>query len=414
MSYVLVAATARVRSLEAGWEPVSLAGLTLMQIFEQYQGVYLELSHFAHPHTVFLNLYAMRDTFSFAEQQKTVLEWIEDNGNESLPTVNNLPTSRELWAKYNDAFLAGYKVDLVNIGHSADSQFPAGDRNDLLVTKPTVNFSQMWKYFLVSVNGFFHRSVLGPNGLYVLEGGRTRRLCNQNIAGLTSFREVASTTQVAITADMVHPYKDGDPLINGVLLTLPNSVVGKTVLLVIGGFLHILDATYKVIGDKAIYVNMRDLNLADRFYHSDGKINLDSLPLERSPFNSKKISVASLHSDEVVRAYLSLPQSFLVVVDTEDVYLRRHEVDITNLPGVYQQEAPFKRLPMFGTYGVCLDYIAYQEYEKYVYNANYVHEPNLNYRTTEWKYANAITGVSYSSNPWRIADGYLLEFGRFV
>lgn len=414
MSYEFVAATARERSLEAGWETVSLAGLTLTQIFEQYQGVYLELSHFTSPHTLFLNLYAMRDELDYTTKLMTVAEWLVDNGNNSLPTQNSLPQQREQWVKYADAFVAGYDVELVNIGHSPDSPLPAGDKNDVLLTKASVNFGQMWKYFLVSVNGFFHRSVLGPSGLYVLEGGRTRRLCNQNIAGIMSFREVGSTLQIPITPQMVRPVKAGSHLSEGALVTLPVSTQGKTVLLVIGGFLHILDSTYRMISDNTIHINMADYNLADRYFHSVDKINLDSLPLERGTADPRKISVASLHSDAVIRAYLSLPQSFAIVLDTEDVYLRKHRLDNAQLPGVYQQEGPFMRLPMFGTYGAMLDYVAYQEYEKYVYNVNYVHEPNLNYRTTEWKYENAISGVSYSSNPWRIGDGYLVELGRFI
>ena len=414
MSYVFVAATARERSLEAGWEAVTLTGLTLSQIFEQYQGIYLELSHFAYPHTIFLNLYAMRKELDLEAKSKTVEQWLEDNATNTLPTINNLPESRELWVKYNDAFLSGFDVDLVNIGRAADSEMPAGDKNDLLLKKNNVNFSQMWKYLLVSVNGFFHRSVLGPDSLYVIEGGRTRRLCNQNHAGLMSFREVASTTQVQIRPEMIHPVKAGRNLSEGVLITMPDSISGKTPLLVIGGFLHVLDSTYSVIGDRTIQIHMADYNLADRFFHSYGKINLDSVPFEHSQFNPRKISVNSLHSDPVVKAYLTLPQSFIVLLDTEDVYLRKHRLDNTQLPGVYQQEGPFKRLPMFGTYGSIYDYVAYKEYEKYVYNVNYVNEPNLNYRTTEWKYENAIDDVAYSSNPWRLSDGYLLELGRFI
>ncbi len=414
MSYQLVDATARVKTLDATWETVDISGLTLKQIFDTYQGVYLKMTHFAYQAPIFLNLFLVRDELTPTQVAMTPQQWLTSINNATLPIVTKLPSPRERWVKYEDAFKAGYDVNLIAIGRHMDSQLPNGDKNDVFLTKSDVDFTAMWRYFMVSINGFFHRVALGPDGIYAIDGGRTHRLSNKNIAGLLSFREVAKMEQIPITPSMVTSVNPDQPLSAGAFIGLPSSVAGKTVLLVIGGYLHILDDTYQVVSDHLLKVDISNLNLADRYFHSQGKINLESLDIDTGSANSKQISVSSLYSDDVLRAYLSLPQSFVVVLDTTDVYLRKHRVDNTRLPGVYQQEGPFKRLPMFGTHGALLDYVAYKEDQKFVYNTNYVNEPHLMYRTTEWRTRVSIDDTQYPHRPWHLADGYCVEFGRFV
>jgi hypothetical protein len=418
MAYTLVGASVRTRDLAARWEDADLTSLTIGQIYTTYQGVYLLLTHFAYPGiTLYLNFIEIRDDFTALQLNWTLAQWLTDHGDATLPTTTSFPTPRERYVKYNDAFLAGYDVELINVGHSPDSELPPGDRFDLMIRKPSVNMSQMWRYFLCSVNGYLHRSILGANNaLYILEGGRTRNVSGNNHLGLMSFREVGRTTQVPITDTMLHPLQAGQPLSEGALLTLPEeySLATKTVLLVVGGYLHVLDGLYSVIGERTLKLHLANLNLADRYFESRDHLNLEPLGVERSLASPNKTSVNSLYSDAVIRKYLTLPQSFLIFVDTVNVYKRLHRLDNTKLPGVYQQETPFFRLPMFGTHGKVQDYIAYQEYQKYVYNTNYLNEPHYNYRTTEWRLENGIDETMYSSRPFHIADSFLMEFGTFV
>lgn len=413
MSYTLQDATVREKTLDSRWENTDVSALTLRAIYNLYQGIYFELSHFAYPHTVFLNMQLVRDDLDSVEMEMTPQQWLTSIGNRTLPIVMSLPDPRESWVKYEDAFKAGYKVELINIGRHVDSNLPPGDKNDLLITKPTVNFNQFWRYFLVSINGFTHRATLGPSGIYVIDGGRTNRISNNNISGLFSFREVGMTEQIPITASMISQPVAGQALSGGFYLSLPKPIGDKVVLLSVGGFLHILDSTYSVVGDSLLKINFSKFNMVDRYYHSKDKINLESLPLVKSSQNPDQVLTESLFSDATVKAYMTLPQSFVILVDAKDVYLRKYRLDNSKLPGVYQTENNLKRLPMFGTYGRVLDYVSYVEDQKIVFNADYVNEPNLLYRTTEWRSGLSIDGSCYPARPWWNAEAYLVEFGKY-
>jgi len=413
MSYTLLGATARLKSLDAAWEPVDVSAMTFQEILDTYQNVYLELSHFAYAHSIYLNLKLVRDGFNAAILQMTPQVWLTSIGNLTLPIVEQLPNPRELWVRYEDAFKAGYNVDLINIGRHLDSQLPHDDKNDLWITKSTINFDQMWRYFLVSVNGLIHRSMLGPNGLYVIDGGRTKRLANENICGLMSFREVGKMEMIPITPEMISAPRNNQPLHGGFFLSLPKPVEGKTVLLSVGGYLHLLDDSYSIAGDQLLKINFSRFNHVDRYYQSYKRINLDTLPLTKSSQNPDQVLTESFFSDQTVRAYMSLPQSFVILLDCQDIYLRRHRLDNTKLPGVYQHEIPAKRLPMFSTYGRLLDHVSYIEDEKVVYNADYATEPNLLYRTMEWRSSLTVDPQCYPARPWWFADAELVEFGRF-
>ena len=195
MSYTYLGASARLRALDSVWTDVDLSAQTLGSLFDTYSGIYFEITHPAYPHSVFLNLRLVRDTLTTADLQLTPQAWLTSIGNTALPVVENLPNPREAWVKYEDGFKAGYNIDLINVGRHIDSQLPEDDKNDLFIRNSKVDFGSMWRYFLTSVNGYFHRCTLGPDGLYVIDGGRTKRIANNNVIGLLSGTTPARTTE---------------------------------------------------------------------------------------------------------------------------------------------------------------------------------------------------------------------------
>lgn len=413
MGYTFIGASARLKALDSTWEDVTVSSLPLSEIFSTYRGIYFEVDHQAYAHSVFLNLFLMRDTLTADDLTKTPQSWLTSIGDQSLPIVENLPMPREAWVKYEDAVKAGYSVDVINVGRNIDSQLPSDDKNDLLIRNHRINFSEMWQYFLVSVNGFIHRCTLGPDGLYVFDGGRTKRIANNNISGLMSFRGVGKITQIPITREMITPALNNAALCEGFFVSLPDSVNGKTVILSIGGYLHVLDGAYRVVSDKMLKINFPKLDFVDRYFQSVRSINLDTLPVVKGNSNDQQILVESFFSNDTVKAYMTLPQSFVIVVDTADIYLRHYDLDNTKLPGVFQHELPAKRLPMFGSYGRILDYVSYLEDQKVVYNCLRSDMANYLYRTTEWRSELSIDPQCYPARPGWIGDARQIEFGRF-
>lgn len=414
MAYSLNTTHVRQFALNSDWSTIDATSLTLQYLLDHYRNVYFELTHPALDQPVYCSLNTLRESMTYTQLQRTVTQWLTDNGNDTLPTSTLPPQLNVGWLKYADAFKAGFNVNLINIGRAEDSALPAVDKHDLILKKPGVNFNQMWQYLLVSVAGFIHRCTKAPDGIYVVDGGRTGRISNLNIAGVLSFKDVGKIEQFSIQSNMLHSFTETAPLYEGILVQLPKPMTGKTPLLVLGGFLHMLDNAYSIINDTTLAIYPSRINIVDRFLYSRNRINTASIPIERSEANPGKIAVEELRSDAFLRAYCTLPQSFIVLLDSEDVYLKRHVLENTKLPGVYQQSGPFKRLPLFGTYGALLDYTAYQEYERYVYNALPVHEQHYMHRTTQWQNVPVIDDTHYLARPWRIADGHLVEFGRYL
>lgn len=414
MSYQLQAATGRRREFDASWEPVDIANQSISNLLRDYKGLYWELTHFAYPHPVFLNMRALEQSFTAIELQMTPQAWLTSIGNRTLPISNTLPSPREIPVRYADVFRAGYDVQPVAIGRHPESGISVRDKNDLLLTKSGVDFNQLWRYMLVTVNGLLHRCVKAPDGIYVLDGARTGRLANSNLMGVLSFRQVGAVKQLPIQKEMIQPLHVGQPLASGFMINLPESVEGKTVLLSVGGHLQVLDETYAVNGAQSVKVNFSKLNFVDRVMSTRLQMNMETVRLAESVTNPGQFLTESFFYDRVIEAYMTLPQSFVIVVDTPDFYLRRQRVENTRLPGVYQCEGPFRRLPLFGTYGRILDYTAYREDEKYVINTVPHYEPRLMYRTTEWETGTSLDITCQPARPYQLADAFFMDFGRFA
>jgi hypothetical protein len=54
-----------------------------------------------------------------------------------------------------------------------------------------------------------------------------------------------------------------------------------------------------------------------------------------SPYNSEMVTIDQLVSDENIKSYLSLSQSFIIVLDTPNITLNRQYVKKTGMPGKY-------------------------------------------------------------------------------
>lgn len=414
MPYQYKGAVARSKSLDALWAPVDLSAMDINQIYATYSKVYITLRHTTQTVDVYLDMDTARTLIGVYTGSKTIPQWLTAVGNSALPTIVSLPQLNPKPVRYADAFRAGYHIKPVDRTRHPDADIPFGEKNDLLLSKHTVDFRQWGRHCLVTVNGYFHRVIGALEGLYVVDGGRTGRTGNDNRIGLHSFREVGALDLIPITPDMIYKTHETQKYANSAHIKLPYSVEGKVVLLVLGGHLHVLDRAYTLIGHRSLKVDFNNLLLAERLYEAWGQIDLSSLALETSPRNDRQISVEQLYSDEVLQAYLCLPQSFIVVVDAPELYVRRHQVETTGLPGRFiAPKKDFRNLPLLSENGRVVDYRVFPEEDQYVLSTEVVREERYTFNTAPWKVTNSIDNTHYMGRPWRLADAQFLEFGRF-
>lgn len=414
MSYQLVAAKARSKGLDAVWSDVSITPMTIGTLFSTYTDVWMTLSHPSLSKNVFLRLQAVRELVSARYHSLTVPQWLQAIGDLALPTVASMPDFKLRQVRTSDAWRAGYDIKPFDRTRHEDAEIPYGEKDDLLLTKEGIDFQTYHRYLLVSVNGYFHRTGSSPRGLQVLDGGRTGRLLNDNQVSVHSFWGVGALDIIPITSEMVYKTIPTGRLADRAYVELPYDVEDKTVLLVIGGFLHVLDETYTRIGPRSLCININKLALAERFFESNKALDLSSLPLTKHVGDASHVAVDELYSDEVIRAYLSLSQSFVVVVNTKDFYVRRHPIANTELPGRYEVPKGTERLPLFGAYGKVYDYAIFPDWGVNVLACRENTRKRYSFRTTHWRGNHSIDDSLYPYRPWDWAQAHMLEMGRFA
>lgn len=411
--YVYQSARARTKGRETTWVEIDLRAVSMRDIFNTYAEVILTLTHVVSSHLLFLNLNQVRSTLLSSYQGLTLNAWLTANASNTLPTFITPPTYRERTVQYADIWSANYDVLSVDRRRAWNAQLPHGDKNDLLIRRSNVDFRTLWQFCMVSVNGYFHRVGGSEEGLYVVEGGRSGRIANDNHLGILSFREVASIEYVPIVAGMVHKTTPLQKYSDYADITLPSSVEGKTVLLVLGGYLHTLDEVYRVYGSRSVRINLANYPFAERLFDSKNKINMDSLNLTSAPENENQYTVQQLQSDAVMLAYLTLPQSFFVIVDTPYLFAKKEMVENPEIPGRYIAPTPFKAYPLFGAIGRHLVYRTREDWGRMILNCEHVPDYDYNFNRAQWRTFTSLDNKPYSSNPWGFSRAYLLKLGRY-
>lgn len=412
MPYQLVSAKVRGNDRSAIWEDADLGQTDINAIFKNYSRIILTLTHTVVSGTFYLNLEDARSQIGVYTGTKLLEDWLESLGNAALPTMAQAPSFREYPVLYSDAWRAGYTVTPVDGTRHPDAQLPDRDKNDLLLKRGNVNFKQYGNYMMATVNGFFHRVVGTEYGAVVMNGGRTGYLCDDNHVGVFSFREVGAIQYIPITPTMIYKQDEDQRYADYAMIQSPVNLDDRIVLLVIGGYLHVLDGAYDVIGSRAIRVNTDTLSYVDRVLESVGKIDLSTLGLEPSENNEFQFSLEELFDDQTIRAYLSLPQSFMVLLPKTDLYVRKTAVEQTKLAGRYYTDYPFVQLPLVSVLGKIYDYAPFPERGVTVLACDPIRRYRRNFHTALWKEEISVTPQSLPSDPFEWGDAYLWEFGR--
>lgn len=412
MPYQLVSAKVRSKSLESIWEDADLSAIDINQIFASYSKTILVLSHTVVAGTFYLNLEDARSMIGVYTGTKTIPQWLLSLGSSALPTLASPPTFKQYPVKYTDVWRAGYKVELFDRTRAPDSQFPDVSKNDLLISGRNVDFSSKYAYCLVTVNGFVHRVAGSQYGLVVVDGGRTGRVGANNHVGLLSFKDVGALRTIPISPDMLYKQHSSQQYKDYVMIKSPVDLDDKLVLLSIGGYLHVLDSAYAITGNRSIRVDTNALGYHDRIYDSTGQLNLDPLGLTPSSHNAKQYALDDLYSDRAIREYFCLPQSFIILLDKTDLYVRRHQVEQQRLPGRFLTEMPLKQFPLLSTYGRFYDYAPFPEEGRCVLATDPVQNHRRVYDTGDWEQQTTIDPSRYPSWPWYWPEGFLLEIGR--
>lgn len=327
------------------WETLPVNTTSVKTLLSTYRKVYLTVHVLPDTTNRVLDLQQFAPTY--ADFDGTLEQMFTDLGSTSAVELTTTPVVDIKRAHFCDGRQAGYQSVAVHptLGINA----PADARTDLFIHRqsPVTDYNAFRNKCMVSVNGFYHMiETDGSTGVWVKGGGRSLLLSKQSQFGIYSFSNVCNIQYVPITSTMLQKRLSPE-MIAGTAPVDPFSKIGfvkvdqnltdKSVILVIGGYLITPESSVVTrVSDNEFQIDFQRLPILQRYYESKHYIDLSSLGLTQTPNNPSQISVEELLSDEVLMKYLTLSQSFVVVLDTPELFVNRYFVRKTGSPGVFE------------------------------------------------------------------------------
>lgn len=383
--YTLVSAIGKLKAVGSRWANVDISSISLSDIYRDYQEVYAVLSNPFYDSNRTLVLSSIR-----AENRANLMtldQYLASIDDASLPVIEELYEIETKWAHFNDAFRARYKVLPTPASGHIGSTIPLSERDWLSLTRPDTDYQLFFRSCLVSVNGLIHRTDTDGQRIYVVDGMKSSRVAGENQIGITSFMNLGSLEFLPMTQQMIHRRYVDEPLGTRVYIDIGTARPGKIPMIVVGGYLHLLDnREFFQINDTIYGFNIRSVPWRERFFESRELIDLSSLNLEEIQHNEDQVVEAEIFSDENITKMFLLSQSFLVFIDNPDLFVEREVLRSSKLPNMYTSYTEPK-YPLTLGYGRLGDYwrvkedgqwaLTVQDSRKWNYIFNTTPEGNL-------------------------------------
>jgi hypothetical protein len=391
---------------------VDLQHTQLQVLLSDYHSAQIELAHPTLSSEQYLTLDAIRERVT--DQSLTFDEWLDTLGDASLPTVLGKPQLKTVTVDHRDGWMSGFNVEPTRMGSHPDNDWAAEHEVDLLLTRPDTDYRKLYDNCLVTVNGLVRQTSYSEQGLYVVNGAQAKVGSSETNLSLTDFSKLGGLEFVNLTKEMLYRPQEAAKHYQYAHLNLGVDTENRTVLLVLGGYLHILDNLYKEIGNGLIQIDFNNYPMIQRYYDSRSLMNVALLDAQLESFEqneSQRVVSELLRSETTIENFLDLPESFAVVVNTPNLYVERHQVERSGLPGIFfWHDVP--RWPLLCQRGKLKEYWAQDDDGKWVISCESNLVPNYQFEHTHYETLVSVTDHKVPSNPYYADRGYLLEIGK--
>ena len=341
--YTLTKLYAKEAATGARWveQDLATALATDVRTFNQKYGQSkMVLSHDAFPGVQYLfDFYNQGSPFVINfDTALTVAQWFVALADTALPTTEftGIKTAQ---ANFSDAILAEFSVEAVVPGGGPNLNIPWAARTDLLVTHPTKSGELVGTNVLAVVGDYIHRTYYSTAGLYVMQGGRTLAVSGHNTIGLLSFANHGGCQIVPITESMLGGLPDeGATLENPVYVSVPDvDWDTHTAMLVLCGHLIPLGNIFKATGNGLFEINLIRYPFLENFLKAEKFLDLSAVRavVDRRPDAPTMIAVSQARGRAFIQALLTISQSFVLVINSADVYTNKIPLEVTQNPLVF-------------------------------------------------------------------------------
>lgn len=415
--YSVVSAIGVKNGIGQKWEQINIQINKVIFLFEKYRRVYITVSPPSSLDKKFVDMNTLREKYSLFPG--SLQDMFIDIGDNNLVTLENEPKINNKTILYSDSRRAMYNINAYHRLYGINVHID--DRIDALLYKQGIDYKHFYENCLVTVNGLLHLIDYSENGIIVIDAMKSVKLAKQNQMGIINFSRVGEIKQIPITENMLvrKPLQTDNtknqPLSEAIYIKLEQDVVGKTVMLSLGGYLitH-MSNSFQPVGDNLYKIDIQNYPFIDRIMESKLFLDFSSFGLTTNPNNINHYNKSELISDNFITKYITMSQSFVIVVDNPDIYVDRQFVKKDAFPGRFisysEPKLPLmtydNRLPEY--WPIC---------ENGVWSLNVVNSDRRNYYFDTMKSTYVqdqdlnITDSVMSTNKANKKDAFLLEIG---
>lgn len=355
--YKLVTAVLKEKNSSKPWSEVDISLTTVSQFFSKFISGYIVLTNdqLAGEHIVDYRTF-ITGPYPTPIADINFNQWLALIGNRVLPTIKEPEfTTGEVY--FSNALKAGWEITKAHpISPNTDS-YPIADLTDGLLTKRDVSMVNYPDSFLVSVNGLMHYSYRYENSIKVKDLTKSFYKSKKCEVGIFSFTEVGSVKQIPITPENLLSVNSTDAYKREFCVKTEMDLKDKTVWASIGGYLirDIKSVSVNNFEDGNVYINLTDSDLVKRLAHQSTLMDVDDLGIMIPDYSPTSFNLDDFNTRLVMQRYLTMSQSFIIVIDTPNIQEEKIDIHFTGVVGVYTHHERIG-MTIFNQYGLVQEY----------------------------------------------------------
>lgn len=286
-------------------------------------------------------------------ENRTVQQWLDSRGDAALKLTPGLPELKIKSAFYIPGTRYMGEFALAKPNTDPSHKPPVEDCTDFAFKYDNKNSKEFSKYILTTVNGYYLQNHLMGDYIYIQHGGEVMQRSQSTHFGLLNFQNISTVDTLPITKEMVLKVDDSLDYYHRVHINTGVSLTNKTVGIVIGGYLHLLDDLIRVISDNTIALTMGKLDVVKRVIASKDDLDLTFMGLDDL---HQSVRVEDVIDSAKLLEYLTCKYSFIVLINTAELYAHNVMVSEVNIPGTVNTPNEEYTHLMLNELGGAIDY----------------------------------------------------------
>lgn len=304
------------------WQHEDITNYQLRNLFSLYRKIEVPvIDVLGNPKT--LNLYNYEH--ELCERIDTLADWLIEIGNRALILTDGFPILEIGGTNYvsADSFCSG--ISLSDGTSWPGHEVPLENITDVVLDNVDSAATRVARG-LFTVNGYLLRAFAVNDTVRIPHGGPICINSDEATMGYIDFSAIGNIETVDIIESMIHKIDDNKKWSHRLTLDVGMPIANKSVGIVIGGYLHLLDDLIKINGDTTFTFSLGNLPYLNRCIYDYKSLDLSFMGLDNISESSK---VSDVINPDNIKQLLISPYSFIVLVDNPE--LMKDTIAINNL-----------------------------------------------------------------------------------